>query len=147
MVIFHSYVSLPEGMIYLWYSLVNIHKTMDNHGGFIMIRWYISNFCLVLWNILEPWNFVTFHSVGNNKPNWLKPPTSNLFIFVWISKFGHDIIIIYNYIYIYIDIPTFWLGRHIHSIDNRAERILSCWTVEAQCPKKRPTNMDRYMGL
>ena len=48
-----------------------------------------------LFGALEAWNFMMFHSVGNNNPNW----RTHIFQRGWNHQ---PVIYIYNYIYIYI---------------------------------------------
>ena len=84
MVIFHSYVNLPEGNLMVFVDTLSwlVVSNTFFYGIIINISTkllFMNQHWLVVWNI----NFTFFHIIGKNNPNWLIycrgvgiPPTS-----------------------------------------------------------------------
>ena len=96
MVIFHSYVSLPEGISFNYHMTVYVAGNLHRFGIAILAHrtcmkmsiMYHTISLLILVGGLEPWTFMTFHSVGNviiptdqYFSEGLKPPT-RIYIYI-----------------------------------------------------------------
>ena len=102
MVIFRSYVSLPEGsVVILWYF------TWDNAPKYGKASWFISPDLFrsgfqpwfAPWRTVQPWEMSCFFGGVLAHTTWLWLYAPNIYIYIYVY--------IYIYLYLYINIHTY----------------------------------------